>query len=732
MKHCKKIIFIVVVTALSIYLCTEPLYTPTAIVTPALHCKFPRLIASINSTVLPNTTNTTFDMLSPQVDGIFLKVYFSKDQIPFICLQENLFLNNDSRFRTEDYTWKQLQELEKVSIMHAPLLLLEEVFQIVGSQKYILISLQIPIFFSRQAVQPIFDLIHTYQLQETVVIASFNPLLLTYCRLKGRDIILMYTVTNVAQQKIISPWLLRQPFIQKQVRRIIRPDIIGISYKKENQPLIAHLIKNNYPVISWQVEDSSVVKKLLAAGVKGIITDNFSDIRQINNFDREIYDAGGTKEIVYTIVPIHNVTDIQASLQKAREKKCAVTIAGRRHSMGGQTLYKNSIQLDMLPFNKVAYNAATKRVKVQAGATWRKVQHVLNAYGRAVQIMQSDNIFTVGGSVSVNVHGWEANQAPLVGTIHNLTLITADGKIRTIHKQQEPILFSAVVGGYGQFGVITEIELETVPNTMLQLHRKIISPVDFVEQYQHKVIHNPRAELAYGRFSINRSDLLQEMGLFWYERISNEEIKTPIVSEKLVAIKRGFLRTSQYTDIGKKIRWEAEKAFSYLQSCSAALSRNSIMSADIHILWPLYGKNKDILQEYFIPPAAFIDFVRVLQKLIIEYKINVMNVTVREIKKDNITMLPYATQNMFGFVILLSQTRKEVDEKNVLKFTQAVIEQVLLLKGTFYLPYRLHYTPQQLSKAYPHLSKWLYLKKQWDPDGIFNSVFYAYMKKVVA
>jgi FAD/FMN-containing dehydrogenase len=44
--------------------------------------------------------------------------------------------------------------------------------------------------------------------------------------------------------------------------------------------------------------------------------------------------------------------------------------------------------------------------------------------------------------------------------------------------------------------------------------------------------------------------------------------------------------------------------------------------------------------------------------------------------------------------------------------------------GTFFLPYQLHYTPEQLARAYPRIGDFFAAKRRWDPDGRFTSTFY--------
>ena len=45
----------------------------------------------------------------------------------------------------------------------------------------------------------------------------------------------------------------------------------------------------------------------------------------------------------------------------------------------------------------------------------------------------------------------------------------------------------------------------------------------------------------------------------------------------------------------------------------------------------------------------------------------------------------------------------------------------LKLGGTFYLPYRHHYTIQEVEQSYPMIKEFFEKKKQYDPHGLFRS-----------
>ncbi|XVN42792.1 MAG: hypothetical protein RCG15_00295 [Candidatus Rickettsia vulgarisii] len=65
------------------------------------------------------------------------------------------------------------------------------------------------------------------------------------------------------------PWFLKNYWLQKQVRRIIRPDVLGCRFNI-NQKLLEKLIWHGYPIISWTVDDPNIANSLYKLGVKGI------------------------------------------------------------------------------------------------------------------------------------------------------------------------------------------------------------------------------------------------------------------------------------------------------------------------------------------------------------------------------------------------------------------------------------------------------------------------------
>ncbi len=132
-------------------------------------------------------------------------------------------------------------------------------------------------------------------------------------------------------------------------------------------------------------------------------------------------------------------------MQEARTRKLRVSIAGFRHSMGGQTIYPGGIVVNMLPHNQMQLDEQKDILHVQAGARWADILPFLDAHRRSVAVMQSDNSFSVGGSLSVNCHGWQHNRPPIASSVESLHLMTADGKVLRCSRTENAELFSLVL-----------------------------------------------------------------------------------------------------------------------------------------------------------------------------------------------------------------------------------------------------------------------------------------------
>jgi FAD/FMN-containing dehydrogenase len=442
------------------------------------------------------------------------------------------------------------------------------------------------------------------------------------------------------------------------------------------------------------------------------------------------------KTPIYGKVKVRNVDEISSALKFARDNHLTISVAGQRHSMGGQTFTPNGLVLDMRDFNQLRLDKSSNTLNAQTGATWQQIQYFLDPQAMAVEAMQSINIFTVGGSMSVNAHGIAHRPGPMASTVRSFRIMLGNGEIKNASPEENPELFRLALGGYGLFGVLLDVDLRVVKNEAYERSTKYMGYKDVTEFYNREIANNDDVGLFYGRLSVSPASYLKEAAVHVYKKTEFTDPLPPLQEPKHDWVSRLVINFSKTGSFGRRIRWALEKhAEAGLHQC---ISRNQAMNADNSCLVTRnqemddsmkYLKNRlrdtDILQEYFVPPEKMSEFIDGLRGVVRRNGANLLNVTLRIVHKDTVTALPYAKKDMFAFVLYFNQKLNENDAAILQRTTTDLIDLTIGLKGTYYLPYQLYYSRQQLNAAYPEIDSFFAAKKKYDPLNVFGSKFYS-------
>ncbi len=434
---------------------------------------------------------------------------------------------------------------------------------------------------------------------------------------------------------------------------------------------------------------------------------------------------------VYGIVNIGNEADVRNALQFAHERGLKVSAAGQRHSMGGQTFVENGLVLDMHGLHRITVDAAAKTVNVQSGAVWADVQRALDPQRLSVKAMQSINIFSVGGTLSVNAHGIAHDPGPIAPTVKSLRVMLTNGAIKTASPTLNPDLFRHVLGGYGLCGIILDVDLDVVDNEMYERHTTYMDYREFADFYKQHVDGNNAVGLVYGRLSVSPSSYLREAAIHAYRRVSYSGPLPALVPDSHDALQRFVMNFSKTGSLGRRVRWILEKSVEpKIHSCAGGggggvclVSRNQEMFDSMHYLENRL-RDTDILQEYFVSYDRMSEFVDGLRTVVQRTGANLLNVTIRIVHRDTVTALPYAKQDMFGFVLYFNQGFNEPQSRVLEQTTRELIDVALAAGGTFYLPYQLFYSPAQLRQAYPEIDRHFAAKRKYDPIDLLSNKFY--------
>ncbi|WP_253352954.1 FAD-binding oxidoreductase [Priestia megaterium] len=424
----------------------------------------------------------------------------------------------------------------------------------------------------------------------------------------------------------------------------------------------------------------------------------------------------------------HGTTEKQLKdwVKTASQHHEKIAISGMQHSQGGQTYYPNAILLDMKQYNKIVdYKPRQKEITVQSGTTWNDIQQYIHKDGLALQVMQSQNIFTVGGSISVNVHGRDIRYGSLMDTVKSMRLLQADGSIIEISRTKHPELFSLVNGGYGLFGVILDVTLRLTDDEWYEDEIIRLDYRQYTAYFKNYVQHNPDVRMHMARISVSPNQLLTDMYVTNY-RLSSQNtstVKEPLKTEKIVALPKFMLGLSRYSDWGKDMLWETQKAY-FLRQNGRLETRNNVMRSESDFMEYESVSRTEVLQEYFVPVDEFASYIDDLREVLATEKLNLLNITVRYVEKDNKAVMSYAKDDMFALVLLINQKKDHQGMADTQRVVRKMVDVTLQHQGSYYLPYYGYPSKKQLEEAYPHTTAFFNLKRKYDQNETFVNLFY--------
>lgn len=426
---------------------------------------------------------------------------------------------------------------------------------------------------------------------------------------------------------------------------------------------------------------------------------------------------------VARVVRPQSIEDVQRAL---REWAGPVSIGGARYSMGGQIAAPGSLHLDLRGLDRLlALDTAARTARVQAGMTWRDLQDHLQPAGLAVAIMQSYSNFSIGGSVSVNCHGRYVGKGPIINSVRAMRLVGADGRIVDCDRAREPELFAAAIGGYGGLGVIAEVELDLDADE--RMHRSVerVALTDYPDWFRETVLADP-AMLMHNA-DLVPPDFDAPFAISWRRTDAPPTVPEPLVPRGLdYSREQNLIWAVSELPGGAYLR-------DHLQADLAAeervVWRNREASLDAASLEPRTRVvSTYLLQEYFVPVAAFVPFARSMAAILRRYGVNALNVSIRHSPADRESVMRWAPEDVFCFVLYHKQRTFDFAENDARRWTRALIDAALAHGGRYYLPYRLHATRAQFHRAYPEVGRFAAIKRTWDPQGRFgNALWSAYL-----
>jgi FAD/FMN-containing dehydrogenase len=180
------------------------------------------------------------------------------------------------------------------------------------------------------------------------------------------------------------------------------------------------------------------------------------------NGARQIWNASVSKR-PSVIARCSGIADVIAAVNFGYANNLLTAIRGGGHNVGGRALCDDGLVIDLSRMRSVFVDDATRRVRVQGGATLGDIDRETHVFGLAIPcgIVAKTGIggLTLGGGV-----GWLIRKYGMsIDNLLSAQVVTAYGRVLTASASENDDLFWALRGGGGNFGVVTSFEFQAHP-----------------------------------------------------------------------------------------------------------------------------------------------------------------------------------------------------------------------------------------------------------------------------
>jgi FAD/FMN-containing dehydrogenase len=155
------------------------------------------------------------------------------------------------------------------------------------------------------------------------------------------------------------------------------------------------------------------------------------------------------------VVQPRSAEDVSAAVSFAREHGLLIGIKGGGHNIAGTSIAEDGLVLDMSAMCEVKVDPKAKLAHVGPGCRLQDVDRATQEHGLATVLGFISEVgvagLTLGGGLGYLARrfGWT------VDNLQEVEIVTADGAIRTAHRDENAELFWALRGGGGNLGVVS-------------------------------------------------------------------------------------------------------------------------------------------------------------------------------------------------------------------------------------------------------------------------------------
>jgi FAD/FMN-containing dehydrogenase len=425
--------------------------------------------------------------------------------------------------------------------------------------------------------------------------------------------------------------------------------------------------------------------------------------------------------------------EIIAIVLEAIAAGAALSLCGGRHAMGGQQFGTDTWLVDLRRHcSVISFDGQRGLITAEAGIQWPEIIAACEANQLPGQpawsIRQKQtgaDRLSLGGALSANIHGRGLRYPPIVGDVESFTLVDAQGAPRHCSRNENTGLFRLAIGGYGLFGIISEVTLRLVPRVMVERRVEVLTLDELIRVPEER----DTAEWLFGDFQYsideNSADFLQRGVFSAYHRVDDGPLP-PADQKQLRASDWERLIHLAHTDrarvfkeyAGYYLSTDGQRYWSDTHQLSTYIDHYHVAqdkrSGCTH-------RASEMITELYVPRAALAAFMETCAALLRAAGIPVIYGTIRLIERDEETFLAWAREPWACVIFNLHVDHTPAGIDHAADVFRTLIDTALELGGSYFLTYHRWARRDQVERAYPQFRDFLRQKEIHDPGHRFQS-----------
>lgn len=444
------------------------------------------------------------------------------------------------------------------------------------------------------------------------------------------------------------------------------------------------------------------------------------------------------------IVPCASPDDLIRVIRQSRQAGKPVCVAGGRHAMGSQQFGTDCVLMDTTPMKRIVkFDAVKGIVEVEAGIMWPDlIQHLIsiqsghsNAWGIAQKQTGADRM-TIGGALSANIHGRGLKMKPFVADVESFVLIDPWGNPVHCSRTEQPELFRLAIGGYGLFGALAAVTLRLVPRQKVRRWVEVIMAEDLMAKFEQRIADG----FTYGDFqySIDEASAgFLKKGIF-----STYQPVDPVVPVTEQVKEMSYQDWENLLLLAHEDEDRAYRMYSdfYLSTSGQVywsdLHQLSIYPDNYHLRLDARARRgggaraTEVISEIYVQRPHLAEFLDEARTYFLKHEVDNIYGTIRLIERDAETFLPWAKDRYVCIIFNIHTVHTPAGIDKTHQAFRALLDMAIKRGGSFYPTYRRFAERRQIETCYPQFQEFLRLKKQYDPDELFQSNWYRHYKQM--